>query len=78
MPTVLRIKGYRFFFFSNEGAEPIDIHVEKAEGYAKLWLNPITIATNSGFSNKELKEISHIMEMYQEFLKTKWDEFFTK
>jgi hypothetical protein len=29
MPAVLRIKGYRFFFFSNEGNEPIHIHVEK-------------------------------------------------
>ncbi len=32
MPTVLRIRGYRFFFFSLEGNEPPHIHVEQAEG----------------------------------------------
>jgi hypothetical protein len=31
MPTVLRVKGYRFFFFSNEGAEPPHIHIEYGE-----------------------------------------------
>ena len=50
MPTVLRIKGYQFFFFSLEGKEPPHIHVEQAERYAKLWLDPIQIVQN----NKEL------------------------
>lgn len=40
MPTIMRIDGYRFFFFSNEGSEPPHIHVEQAERYAKFWLNP--------------------------------------
>ncbi|MCK5463385.1 MAG: DUF4160 domain-containing protein, partial [Bacteroidales bacterium] len=52
MPTVLRVKGYRFFFFSNEGNEPIHIHVEKAESYVKFWLDPIRIAFEFGFNSK--------------------------
>ena len=36
MPTVIQIKGYRFFFFSNERNEPIHIHIEKADSYAKF------------------------------------------
>lgn len=36
MPTVLRIKGYRFFFFSLEETEPPHIHVEQAERVAKF------------------------------------------
>jgi hypothetical protein len=36
MPTVLNINGYRLFFFSNEKNEPIHIHIEKAENYAKF------------------------------------------
>lgn len=31
MPTILQILGWRFFFYSNEGNEPIHIHAEKAE-----------------------------------------------
>jgi hypothetical protein len=78
MPTVLRIKAYRFFFFSNEGAEPIHIHVEKAEGYAKFWSKPVINASNSGFTGKEPKELSLLIEQYQEYIKAKWDEFFAK
>ncbi|KPL17492.1 MAG: hypothetical protein AMS26_00850 [Bacteroides sp. SM23_62] len=78
MPTVLRVKGYRFFFFSNEGHEPIHIHVEKAESYAKFWLDPIRIAIDFGFNSKELREINSIIEEHQELLIEKWDEYFAK
>ena len=38
MPVVFRYKGYRFFFYSNEGnpREPLHIHVRKGEAVAKL------------------------------------------
>jgi hypothetical protein len=31
MPTVLYIMGWRFFFYADEGNEPIHIHCKKAE-----------------------------------------------
>ncbi|WP_317039646.1 DUF4160 domain-containing protein [Tangfeifania diversioriginum] len=40
MPVVLRIKGYRFYFFSNESGEPKHIHVNKADANGKIWLEP--------------------------------------
>ena len=40
MPVVLRTKGYRFFFYSNEGDEPMHIHIEKADASGKMWLHP--------------------------------------
>jgi hypothetical protein len=49
VPTILRVAGYRFFFFSNERREPAHIHVDQAERYAKFWLNPISLAANYGF-----------------------------
>jgi hypothetical protein len=39
MPTILLIMGWRFFFYSNEGDEPIHVHCQKAEREAKLWLD---------------------------------------
>ncbi len=39
MPTILRIEGFRFFFFSNEGREKPHVHIESGENYAKYWLN---------------------------------------
>jgi hypothetical protein len=38
MPTVLYIFGWRFFFYSNEGSEPIHIHAEKGDMECKYWL----------------------------------------
>lgn len=49
MPTVLRVAGYRFFFFSNEGDEPTHIHVETAGKHAKHWLGPVVLASSHGY-----------------------------
>ncbi len=40
MPTVLFLNGFRFYFYSNENDEPIHIHIEKAEGNGKIWIEP--------------------------------------
>ncbi|MBU1379098.1 MAG: DUF4160 domain-containing protein [Alphaproteobacteria bacterium] len=58
MPTVLRWNGYRFYFFSNEGAEPAHIHIDKAGCTAKFWLADSRLARNVGFSNREVAELS--------------------
>ena len=74
MPTVLRIGGYRFFFFSLEGPEPPHIHVEQAERYAKLWLNPIVVARSSGFRSNELFEIIKIVRENRQMFEDRWNE----
>jgi hypothetical protein len=43
MPEVFRCEGYVFFFYSNEGREPIHVHVRKAGGWAKFWLEPLEL-----------------------------------
>lgn len=57
MPTVLRYRGYRFYFYSHEPNEPPHIHVDKDNLSAKFWLSPIFLARNIGFSSKELRKI---------------------
>lgn len=76
MPTVLRVKGYRFFFFSLEGKEPPHIHVEQAERYAKLWLSPVTFARTKGFRSAELTDILHIVQNNQQLFLGRWREYF--
>jgi hypothetical protein len=44
MLTVLRIEGFRFVFFSNEGRDAAHIHVESQSSYAKFWLAPVRLA----------------------------------
>ena len=77
MPVALRVKGYRFFFFSLEGEEPPHIHVEQAERFAKLWLNPVSLVKSRGFRSGELSEIQRIVEENRDLLLEKWDEYFS-
>ena len=78
MPVALRVKGYRFFFFSLEGNEPPHIHVEQAERYAKFWLNPISLVKSRGFRSNELSEIQKIIEENLNTLLEKWNEHLSR
>ena len=40
MPTILMVLGWRFFFYSNEGNEPVHVHARKGETECKYWLKP--------------------------------------
>jgi hypothetical protein len=56
MPTILRMNGFRFFFYSNENDEPAHVHVEKGDAEGKIWLEPnLTAAYFRGFSSAEQK-----------------------
>ena len=56
----------------------IHIHIEKADSYAKFWLDPLFVAINHGFTSKELREISEIIEKNEILIRNKWDEHFSK
>ena len=77
VPTVLRIRKFRFFFFSNDMNEPVHIHVESDEKYAKFWLEPGQLAKSVGYSARELTEIRNIIVENVTILKGKWDEYFS-
>jgi len=78
VPTILRVKGYRFFFFSLEGNEPPHVHVEHGDKVAKFWLKPINLASSSGFRNHELTRIrTMVIEHSEDFLE-RWYEHFSR
>lgn len=76
MPTVLRIGGTRFFFFSNEGLEPPHIHVEQAGAVAKFWLEPISLAATNRFTAHELRQLERQVTEHRQELMEAWREFF--
>jgi hypothetical protein len=79
MPEVLRIRGYRFFFFSREGNEPRHIHVQQAERYAKFWLEPlIELAESRGFMSSQLRELHSLIEEHRQEFILAWDEHFNQ
>ena len=76
MPTILRIKDYRFFFFSREELRQ-HIHICCQRGEAKFWLEPqIELAQNYRLSKKQLNEIENIIEEHYEDFVQAWEEHF--
>jgi len=79
MPTLLLVKGLRFFFYSNENNEPAHVHVAKGSADGKVWLEPaIRIEYLYGFSNREEHEIMAIVTDNYSNFKIKWNEYFNK
>lgn len=79
MPTIFRYKGYRFFFFSNEGSPPerAHIHVRHGERVAKFWLVPhVALASAWGMSSPELNQLRRIVEDNREEFERAWHEHF--
>ena len=57
MPTVFKIDGFRFFFFSDEHT-PVHIHVEKGDGYMRVELQTLKITQKQNFKKSDEKKIS--------------------
>ncbi len=76
MPTILRWKGYRFYFYSNEGSEPPHIHVSKDRCEAKFWLSDTTLAYNDDFKDNEIRKLQDIVAQEKLRFLEAWHEHF--
>lgn len=76
MPTILRLDGYRFYFYSGEGSEPPHIHVEFGDKLAKYWLEPLELASSKRFRSHELGPLRDIVLSHRATLLRAWHEHF--
>jgi len=76
VPTVLRVRGYRLFFYSGDRIEPPHVHVESADGEAKYWLEPVSLAWAAGYSERELLSIGRLIQEHRERLLSAWYGYF--
>ena len=76
MPTVLRIQGFRLYFWSREPNEPPHVHVDRGGASAKVWLEPVALASNVGYPARELGSILRLVRAHQSELLEAWHEFF--
>jgi hypothetical protein len=77
MPTILRIGPYRLYFYSHEPNEPPHVHIDRDRSTAKFWLEPVSLASNIGFSAKELRKLQAIVvQENQETLLEAWYGYF--
>jgi len=75
MPTIIRVKGYRLFFVSFDGSEPIHVHVRRGDLSAKVWLDPLRMAW-SEFKAHEDRELLRIVAENETLIREKWHEHF--
>jgi len=79
MPVVFRYRGFRFFFYSNEGSprEPVHVHAIGEGGEAKFWLRPqVRVAFSDGLDARTLRELSGVVEQRTELIERTWHEYF--
>ncbi|MEY4270157.1 MAG: hypothetical protein RLZZ58_1373 [Pseudomonadota bacterium] len=76
MPTVLRIGGFRFHFFSHEPGEPPHIHIDCAGTDCKTWLDPVSVARNRGMSPRDLGRALTLVRENRILLQEAWHGYF--
>ena len=78
MPTVLKLLGMRFFYWSREH-EPIHVHVQKGNAEARFVLEPeIEMIENFGFKPHELAIAEEIIRDNREYMIEHWKLYFQK
>ena len=75
-PTVLRVRGFRFYFFSREERRA-HVHVQHAEGEAKFWIDPVVeLAANFNIKPKHVAEAQILIEEHLNEIRGAWRKHF--
>ena len=74
MPVVLRVKGYKFWFYEADLDEPPHVHVGKKNREAKFWLKPVALARAGRLKPVDLQEIKRIIDDNHAFLLRAWEK----
>jgi len=75
MPSIKDVPGpYRFFFYSFDGNEPMHVHVQRERMLCKFWLEPVELARNYGFQERELHRIRQLIGSNLAGIEKAWDE----
>ena len=76
-PTVLRVKGFRFYFFSREERRA-HVHVQHADGEAKFWIDPaVELAANFSLKPKQVTEVQTLIEEHLNEIRAAWAKHFS-
>jgi Domain of unknown function (DUF4160) len=77
MPTLLRLNGFRFYFYSHEPNEPPHVHIDKGDATIKIWLETLEVAKSRGFRAHEIGGILMLVAEQQTMFLEKWHEYFS-
>ncbi|MGB2823531.1 MAG: DUF4160 domain-containing protein [Phycisphaerae bacterium] len=80
MPTILMVRGWRVFFYSNEGHEPIHVHAQKGDAECKVWLLVDTYDIEEAWSHnltpRLRREVRKIVFDHFDLILEEWEGYF--
>ncbi len=77
MPVVLRLYGFKFLFYSDEGTEPPHVHVLGKGAEGKYWIRPVRRVFAKGFTKQDERRVERAIAGNLDLLNESWDEFFS-
>lgn len=76
MPTLFRIFGLRFYFYSDEHL-PVHVHVESGDGNAKIVVSPeVRVEYNHGMKPRDLRNAVEYATLLKDKIINAWGEYF--
>jgi hypothetical protein len=79
MPTILQLSGWRFYFYAEEGNEPVHVHCTKGGADAKFWLDiqsfEVTEARSRGMSPADHRIVRKIIFEHFDYFMAEWTAF---
>jgi hypothetical protein len=79
VPTILLIRGWRFFFYANERNEPVHVHCQKAEREGKYWLDvegfEAIEAHAYNMSPADRRTVRRIIFEHFDYIVSEWNRF---
>jgi hypothetical protein len=76
MPTILRWRGRRFYFYSSDADEPPHVHVDHSGRTIKVWLRTLKVAYNDGYPMRGVTAILAVVDRNRDRLLEAWREHF--
>lgn len=84
MPSLFTVSGYKVFFWSDEGNEPVHVHICKKAGdrknSTKFWLTRrggVILAYNGArLSEKDLHKFEEFLQAQYFIICSKWKQYF--
>ncbi len=80
MLTIILVRGWRVFFHSNEGQEPVHVHARKGDAECKMWLRTdlfnVEQAWAHNLSPRLHREIRKIIFEHFDLIVEEWERHF--
>lgn len=74
MPTVLRVGGFRFYFYGGDH-EPAHVHVRNGDGVVVIDIETARVRRVEGVRDKDMRRAKALVAEHRDLLLVEWEDF---